>query len=611
MATKNKEQKSKDYTVDTKENLGQYYADITMPGGYSFSTHNTLQKIFAYYDGYFLKGDKDNLGIRKDFFQIIKPTVDLATKFIDLDTGNIMFRSEEGLHAERVWLMNKEFRYWVKNSDFATLLNEIGDEYPRSHVWIKKVNNKWEKVPPTNMRFKANAKNADNSPFLYEVIEFSRSYLVKMKDKWNQPGELEKLLEENPNAKTFLGYDCYDKNNDGGYDWTIRITKPLNDKNNAEANRSAESLFIDGKGNEEIPVCVVHKATVKKHPYRELVWERKDGRLLAFAYPEYLFANQMRRNEVKHLEKLALYLKALQIFVSNDDTIGQNAITNVKIGQILKTSGRLEKVRMDNVDLSAYNNENTDWDNNTTKKTFDTPIARGDSLPSQTPLGLGELQAQMTASFFERKRENFAIFVKKLLYEDILPDFKKDRRSRHSLMIESNDKDFAKFARIMAKNLVDKQLKTLKDSGQVIPGKNIIETEKARIEEDLLSRNHIEINIPEGYYDEQEIKMTIEIVITGESSNTQNKYQGLQLALQTMASNPTILANEGTRQIFFKVLELMGIPAMDLGLLDETVRASAANLLTMGQTGGSAPAQAPANNGGNQSMPIENNANQI
>jgi len=35
----------------------------------------------------------------------------------------------------------------------------------------------------------------------------------------------------------------------------------------------------------------------------------------------------------------------------------------------------------------------------------------GETLPAQTPLGLGQLQASLTMSFFEKKREVFGLFV--------------------------------------------------------------------------------------------------------------------------------------------------------------------------------------------------------
>ena len=83
------------------------------------------------------------------------------------------------------------------------------------------------------------------------------------------------------------------------------------------------------------------------------------------------------------------------------------------------------QVSRDNQDLSAYNQEENRLDIFITKKTHNTDIAMGERMPSQMPLGLGQLQAQMTMSYYNEKRENFGYFIKDLLFDDVLPDFKK------------------------------------------------------------------------------------------------------------------------------------------------------------------------------------------
>ena len=93
----------------TRNNISLFYQSIDMPGGYKFDTAETIKKSLAYYDGEFLKGKKDKLGVKKNFFNITKSTCDVATKFIDLDTKDIMFLSTGG-SWEWVWLIQKDFK---------------------------------------------------------------------------------------------------------------------------------------------------------------------------------------------------------------------------------------------------------------------------------------------------------------------------------------------------------------------------------------------------------------------------------------------------------------------------------------------------------------------
>jgi len=52
----------------------------------------------------------------------------------------------------------------------------------------------------------------------------------------------------------------------------------------------------------------------------------------------------------------------------------------------------------------------------------------GETLPAQTPLGLGQLQASLTMSFFEKKREVFGLFVVDLVKTDYIKEFKANNK---------------------------------------------------------------------------------------------------------------------------------------------------------------------------------------
>ena len=548
--------------MNFKDNLQLFYNDITMPAGYSFNTVNKLKQIMAFYDGVFLKGEKDNLGITKNFYNIIKSCCDVASKFIDLDTKDILFLSANGLQNRKIWLMQKDFNLWVKNSDFAQLLNEMRDHYPRGHIVLKKTKTgKWNRVPIVNMRTHPAITKLDNSPFVYEVLMMNKKDIEAM--NWNGKEDMEllflneKILKINNN---YLIYECYEKD---GEKWKREFRgiklEQVSGKDEIPENRILKN------STEELPYLVLHKDEMKELPYRELKWESKDGRWLGYGYPEYLIPNQIRRNEIKHLEKITMYLKALQVYLSNDDNIGDNVITDIQVGQILKTTGRLEQVKRDNVDISAYETDKRDWDMNTTRKTFDTDIARGDTLPSNTPLGLGQLQAQMTASYFDGKREDFGLFIKKLLYEDIIPSFKKDKKKRHNLMISHNEEDFDKFVDIVADGIINKEIKK---SGK-IPNLLEIETRKEVIRETFMKRGSVVFDVSDDFYDD--VKVNVDIIITGESVNIQNRFNALMQAMQTLGGNPMILEDERTKRLFYKMLEMQGISSLELGNIENNL----------------------------------------
>ncbi len=538
-----------------KNNLAKYYSVVKMPGGYDFDTAKTIKKAIAYYDGKMLGSDKDSNGIRKDFFNIVKSTCDVASKFIDLDLKDILFVSN-GTNFYQTLIMQRDFKYWAKNSDFALLLNEIKDEYPRGHVVIKKVNGNYFKVPISNLRFNVGAKNLYSSDFVYEVLRMSKGEIMAM--KWNKKENIQELFNRDRVDNSYLLYECYEKIADG-YERKIMGDVLANKTKNGKVVETSEQQYLKAK-NENVGSLVLHEDKVDNIPYRELVWERKDGRLLGYGYPEYLFTNQMRLNEIKHLEKLVMYIKSLHLTTSDDDSIGNNLLNGMNIAQVIKTTGSLVPLRFDNVDTTSFQIDKEDWMRNKTQKTFDTDIARGDNLPSQTPLGLGQLQAQMTASFFAGKTENFGLFIKKLLYEDKIPEFKKARRKSHIVPVSKGDGEYRQLFNSVVDEILYDNLKRYRDRG-IIPTLSNIEEMRSEIEAKIDEKGVLPIEVPDDYYKDIDL---FDIVITGESVNVQQRFLAYQSILQTVSQSPEILNNSVIRNIFYKMLEMQGLYGVDL-----------------------------------------------
>src|SRR3990167_5402242 len=112
-------------------NLSCFYNDVRMPGDYVFNHVNTLKKIELSYNSKFEKGDKDSRGFKKYFYNINKPACDIATKFVDLDTKDIILRHELPDQEWKVWVMMHDLKGWLKKNKFGRLLNDLVFEYPK------------------------------------------------------------------------------------------------------------------------------------------------------------------------------------------------------------------------------------------------------------------------------------------------------------------------------------------------------------------------------------------------------------------------------------------------------------------------------------------------
>lgn len=528
-----------------------------MPGGYSHYLPETLKMIDLYYNSKYKTGDKDNLGYRKFFYNIVKPTCDIATKFIDLDTKDIIVMPEGSDDELPTWFMEKKLRMWLEDNDFGCLLNEIGFNYPKyGHVVIKK-GKELELVNIQNLRVDPAAEDLDDSPFVYELLQMTKGELMKM--NW----DTEELFSRGDD-QTFLIYDCYEMDGDK---WNRTVYGDLfSTKAQNGINRSVESE-INTK-NDFFGSLVLYEEEVDELPYRELKWECVPGRWLGFGFVEYLEENQVSINEAENLERKGLYFTSLKLFQTRDETVaGQNILTATQNGDILQVSSEITPIAMEERNLAAFNNTRNGWNSNTERKTFTTDITTGASLPSRTPLGVAQMQAAGASTYFELKRENFGLFIKELIMKDVIPSFVKDTRKEHVLMFAHSEKDIARLDDMIAKSLVEQATIDYAMKTGFFPSMEQRQNMEAKIKQDLSRNKNRYLKIPKDYY--TNAKYHIKLNITGENVDNGAKSQVLQLALQIIGTNPQIVQNPVTKGMLFSLLSLGGISPVELGMMDE------------------------------------------
>src|SRR3990167_6089073 len=198
---------------NTRDNINLFYTPVEMPGGYSFNHPETIKLIDLYYNDQFKSGKYDSRGFRKFFFNIVKPACDVATKFIDLDTKDIILISEGSGMEEKVFIMQRDLKQWLKEQKFGVLLNKIGNDYPKyGHVFIKKTKDGWKKLNIHNLRFDPASESLETDTFFYEVLLMTIKNIKGM--GWNTDKITELTATKSP---VYLVYECYDYESSG---WT-------------------------------------------------------------------------------------------------------------------------------------------------------------------------------------------------------------------------------------------------------------------------------------------------------------------------------------------------------------------------------------------------------
>lgn len=553
-----------------RQNFQKFYDSVDMPGGYKFNHVETLKTVDLYYNSKYKSGQYDRQGYRKFFYNIVKPACDIATKFVDLDTKDITLipLSADDNNELFVWLMQKKLKVWLQENDFACLLNEIGENYPKyGTVVVKKTDDGLKLVNIQNLRMDPTTECLEDSPFVYEIIPMTRQEVASMKG-WDTAE-----LFSRGDDQILEIYDMYDRTVDGWHR-TVKgdlfTTKKGNGINrNVESEINTRNSFVGSVTLFEEDIIENENEDTCPFPYRELHWERVPGRWLGRGFVEYLEENQVAMNETENLERKGLIYTSLKLYQTRDEGIGgSNILSAAENGDILRVTSEITPIAVEERNLGAFRATRENWNFNTERKTFTTDITTGSSLPSRTPLGVANLQASFAASYFELKRENFGLFVKELITDDIIPDFLSANNKEHILTFSNSESEIDYLHQAITKIKLDIAMADYANRTGFFPTENQIEVLKTQILTSLNDQKYKFLQVPKDAYKNLEYKL--EVNITGESIDNGTKAQVLQLALQIIGTNPGVLSDPVTRKVFFSLLSLGGISEVELGALQNT-----------------------------------------
>lgn len=536
--------------------IASYYENVEMPGGWTRNQPETLKMVDRMYNSKFKTGQYDPQGFRKFFYNIVKPTCDIATKFIDLDTRDILLTPEHANDELRVFLMQRRLKQWLKDTDFGILLNDTTHLWPiYGHIVIKKSKDGWKPVPLQNIRNNPAAKGLVSEDFA-ELYTLSHDDIVAL--GWNT-----EELEARGEMDEYLVYDCFTKK---GKKWKREVKADLwaHKKPDGGLVRAVESE-INTRGTDFVGSITLYEEEVAKHNYRELVWEKIPGMALGRGFVEYLEDNQIARNETENLERKSHAFHSTPLLQTRDEDVGgKNALSNYQPGDIIRANSEITPVANEARNLPQFSETRQNWDSNTERKTFTSDITTGASLPSRTPLGVANQQAAMAASFFERKREEMGLFLKRLLLDDIIPSFKNDTQKEHTLVFSCADTENSYLDDAITEALIGDEIIKYTTKTGFHPSKEQKELLRLQVTDKLKGKKNRFLKIPDGFW--TNAKYMVDVNITGESVDVGVKSQLIQMVLQIAGTNPMALQDPNTKSLIFALLNIGGINPTELGL---------------------------------------------
>ena len=512
---------------------------------FASSQKAVINLIDLYWISKYRDDNKDEFGQTKTFYNINQSPTFVSTKMIDLDTKDLIVIAEEGQSYYPAWLMSKDIKIWMKDNKIGELFNRVGESLPKyGSIVLKKAKGKINLVPIQNIRNEQTAETLLKSVGVIEIHNSLDADILAQKwigakagvDKYAKDGRL-KLFEVTSNVELFdhpgLNYFIV-----AGYD---------KDK--------------EGEG------IVLHKAKID-FPYKELHWDKLPGRWLGQGQPEKLFHPQIHLNKINYYKTHGLYWTSKHIYQTRDERINSNLLTEVDDGRILKVRSEITPIATEERNLHAYSQEEKRWDQNISKLTFDFDVIRGENLPSGTPLGSAMLQSRMAGGFFDLKREDVGIFWKSVIVDWAIPDFNKDIKKKHKLMLEGGEFDedeLDNFRDLIVNHRNNLEIIDFIKKNGTIPDFQMRQMIKSITREKVMKEKDVEI--PEGYYDNAKYKL--DIVLTMENVDMTAKMNTLQTIITIVGQNPTVLQDKRIRKIFYKLIDMAGISPVSFGIDQE------------------------------------------
>lgn len=537
---------------------------ITLSPGYAFNQHKTLQRIEAYSNSRFYESPPyDEDGFLIPFLNVNRKPRMVAAKEIDLDTKDILVRDEGGdmIGAQ---LMAEDLKQWMKNEGFAAKLNEYADEAPTyGTVVVKKVKDELHTVDLLNLVItNVSAKDLKHTDKI-ELHRYSADELSGM--PWDAKAIREAITLYQNLGKSEIEIDerrGWVKESEfrlGGredkYVYTLAIVAGAE-----EIERAQEKDKVIERG-----IVLFHElADPKDDPYREWHFMRMKNRWLGLGWVEILFDNQVRANEMAYFKAKGLRWTSLHLFTTDDETVSRNLLADARDGDVIKTvSGRtLTAIANEERNLAHFISEERRWDLNTAEQTFTPDVISGEGLPSGTPARSAIIADTNVKKFYDRKREDFGIFVRSLIYDDVLPLFMKQSHKAHMVNMAGSADDRDKLQQFifnarMEAWMVDEHLSKGK-LPSLMQWNNQQQIEMQR----LTMAPTIDMPIPEGYY--KRLKPKLEVVITKENEDTDAMIAGRKEVLMALGQNPNIAVNPLTRSMFLELARLLGVKNINI-----------------------------------------------
>lgn len=472
--------------------------------------HDIIDLIDKYWMSRYANSDFNSLGDKKVFYNVVINPVIVAQKQTDLDSKEIKIIPEPHSRQADAEFMRKELNVWMEDNGFGMFLNNLGLRTPKYGTFVaKRVFDSEGKmrIKPvilSNLHVQHDVESIKDSFFVVEEHEMTPTQLRGM--GWDEDAVESAILKsKKPRIKVYEYLDAKDTSGRDNYHIV------------ADVDRGGITLWSANKKVGDI--------------YKDTHWDKIDGRYLGRGQVELSFEEQIHLNRIENLKAEGLHWNSKYLFQTRDEGVNRNMLFDTDNGEILKVRSEISRVPVEERNLSAYTEAQNRWEFNLQRKTFSTDLTRGERPPAGTPLGSALLATQLSSNFFDLKREERAGFIKEVLFDWVIPQFKKEKKFAHTIQLEGiNEEQQKLFDNILIQERLQQKVSKHVERELGWPDESAIALYKEQSRQEIKDPSNREKELPDNFY--ENLKFKIKIVITGESHDVQAEVNALTIALQ-------------------------------------------------------------------------------
>lgn len=535
---------------------------VQVTDGLEFNQYQTVRRIEFYTSSRYLTGfqNRDARGRIKPFYNITNYRVNIATRATDIDTKDIQITADEPKFFPISFILQKEVYNWMKDTNFAKTLNEMGFTRAKYGGLLIKKCIEVEEDGEEELEIEVvQWRNVITDPICPEELVIEKHYLSpselsEKQDTWDHVEEAIDIANKSTDQVALV------------YEMTGTFPESMSPEGGDSYTFKKQKFFIltNGKNKQK----VLYHEFLEDDVYKYIPWEYVPGRGLGRGVVEDGFEAQMWTNDSIIREKEAMELGSKVIFKSTDPDIQNNILTEVENGQVIRIKQGTDFAVANTVTnaLPEFSRQVEAWNSQYERVSSTFGAITGETMPANTPYRTTAILNQEATSMFDYRREEMGIFLTEVFTDWIIPFLLKKLNKKHILRAEFTPDELKAIDDSYANYIANQQVIEKILSGTPVYADEYGQYVQAVKDTLQRTKTHRFLDIPKGIYKDFEAKVTV--VTTGEQKNKAVVLETLNNLMITVAKAPQILQDPKLSLIFAKILETSGsgISPVSLGL---------------------------------------------